>query len=242
MANMKQQWIQHIESVLVENQGQRLTPVVINGLLLQIAGSLPPFAADAPAPVPAPPDRLLPPNLRLSERFSEVTFATAPLKVALGNGLRELHELHWQETEGYRNDLELKPDYELMQRMEDAGRFLLFVMLTQSDPGATPELIGNFMVYIDRSTHTGLLVAREDTIFVKKEWRGQGRATAFMNFIHGALAKLGVTELRVDCKTSNHVAELLKRRHGYEEVSVGLVKRLDRPLYRPLERVTAEAA
>ena len=245
MSDIKTQWIKHFESVLSDNRDNRLTTAVINGLIFAVSSTLPPFAADQPpaaATGGTQVNRLLPPNIRASEKFSEVAFAVWPLETALDHGLPELHELHWQETEGYRNDLPLKPDYGLMQAMEAQGRFLLFVMCAIPNGGdVVGELVGNFMVYIDRSTHTGLLVAREDTIFVKKEWRGQGRATAFIEFIHATLAKLGVTELRIDCKTSNHVGELMKRRHGYEHVSNGYVKRLDRSLYAPLEAVKASA-
>ena len=245
MSDIKTQWIKHFESVLSDNRDNRLTTAVINGLIFAVSSTLPPFAADQPPAAAAggtQVNRLLPPDIRAHETFSEVSFTVTPLKMALQNGgLQEMHQLHWQETEDYRNDIPLQADYDLMQAMEDQGRFLLFVMYRYDASQSLTELLGNFMVYIDRSTHTGKLVAREDTIFVRKEWRGKGRGNAFIEFIHGTMAQLGVTELRATVKTMNHVGELLQRRHGYEEVGRLLVKRLDRPLYAPLEAVKASA-
>lgn len=229
MANIKQQWLDHIERTLTENQGHRLTPAMMNGLMFAMATTLPPFAADEPRPEIQAPPRLVEP-LVAHESFSEVFFTTASLAYGLEHGLQNLHELHWQETEGYRNDDVLKPDYETLAQYEAAGRLQLFLMLKKDQADPSTQAVGNFICYFDRSTHDGKLIATEDALFVLKEWRNQSRASSFIKYIHLALADAGIKELRVETKIANKAGDLLQRRFGYEHVANRYVKRLDKML------------
>jgi GNAT superfamily N-acetyltransferase len=229
------QWAANFEAVLNDNQGQRLTATLINGLMYHVLTTLNTAQPTAPPQqnVAFVQTKLVDP-LTVTQTFGDVTMAAVSLKTALEIGLRDLHEEHWKETEDYRNHTELKPDYGTLQEYEDKGMLQVFVMFPNKQLGQ-PQAVGNFICYFHRSTHNGELVANEDAIFVKKEWRGKSRSDAFIKFIHQSLADAGVKELRVEVKLTNRVGDMLLRRYGYQHVADRLSKRLDRPLYRALD-------
>lgn len=132
--------------------------------------------------------------------------------------LQPLHALHWQETEQYRHSIALNPDYEYMIDCENARKFLLFTVRTD-----TEEIIGNCMMYLSMSTHTRMLVAEEDTIFIRSDHRKGRLGIKLIRYVEDALLSLGVTEIRVTVKTVNRVGDLLKAL-GYQHTADQLTK------------------
>jgi hypothetical protein len=131
--------------------------------------------------------------------------------------LRPLHEEHWIETEKYRHQLELKPDYDAMAERERAGRLL---QITARREGM---LAGHLRLYLGQSLHTQTLFAEEDTLFLRKQHRGSFLALKMMRYGEAALLRLGVREIRANSKRTNN-ADVLMRRLGYDVVAMQFVK------------------
>lgn len=134
--------------------------------------------------------------------------------------IRPLHFDHWKETEAYRQGQDFEPDYAAFCTSEAGGRFLLF---TARHAG---KLVGNCALYLHRSTHTGQLIATEDTLFVLPAYRrGTGLGRELVKFAHAGLRQVGVREVRVTTKTINLVSKLLERM-GYSATATVLTKQL----------------
>ena len=134
--------------------------------------------------------------------------------------IKPLHLEHWRETESYRHGQPFDPDYTAFCTAEAGGRFLLF---TARHAG---KLVGNCALYLHRSTHTGQLIASEDTLFVHGAHRhGTGLGRELLKFVHEGLRLVGVREVRVSTKTTNQVTKVLQRM-GYAVTGTQLVKTL----------------
>jgi GNAT superfamily N-acetyltransferase len=141
--------------------------------------------------------------------------------------IRPLHAEHWNETEGYRHGIAMKPDYPAFMAHERSGRFKLFTVRTHEG-----KLVGNCGVYLSRSTHHQQLVATEDTLYLLPEHRRGHLARLFVEFVQTALYGAGVREIRITVKLDRQTAkpmaaERLLSRMGYEHVANELVKVLD---------------
>lgn len=130
----------------------------------------------------------------------------APVKEALTR-LHKVHEEHWKETEHYRHGLPYNPDYDRVVDMDQQGRVLLVVVEHEE----TGELVGNYGFYISRSVHTRTLMATEDTLFIAKAHRRGRLAIELMRYGEQALAMVGVRELQVSVKLTNHVGPMIER-------------------------------
>jgi hypothetical protein len=132
--------------------------------------------------------------------------------------LQPLHEEHWIETEKYRHGLELKPDYDAMAERERAGRLLQFTARRDG------MLAGHLRMYLGQSLHTQTLFAEEDTLFVRKQYRGGFMVMKLMRYAEAALLQLGVREVRANSKVGVNRADVLMRRLGYAVVAMQFVK------------------
>ena len=121
-------------------------------------------------------------------------------------------KLHWKETESYRHDQPFKPDKERFIQYSKMGVFHVFTARVDG------ELVGNFTIYTMPSMHTQEMVATEDTMFVKKEFRGKRVFFTLANYVHEELRKMGVKEITVTSKVSNPVGGLIERM-GYNLVA-----------------------
>lgn len=128
------------------------------------------------------------------ERCGSYEFAMEPMTDAVVNELRPLNLLHWQETEGYRHGLDLRPQYELLQDLNKQGRYAVF---TARKDG---KLVGDCMIHLFISTHTSTLSAKEDSLFVHPDHRVGRLAFKFVQYVRGRLEQLGVRELTVSVK------------------------------------------
>ena len=131
--------------------------------------------------------------------------------------LKPLHAAHWQETEKYRHELPLDPDYAGFIRMEAMGKL---VLLTIRKDG---ELVGQTTMKLYNSMHSQTLVANEDSLFLRADQRGSLPAMlAFIRFVRDALASVGVREVRVSSKLVNG-ADKLMIRGGFKPFATQLV-------------------
>lgn len=141
-----------------------------------------------------------------AERFADIVHELHPL-----------HEAHWFETETYRHDLELNPDYMAFIAMEKAGRLL------QATVRQNGVLVGNMRVFLHQSLHTQTPFASEDTLYLLPECRSGFLASKLIRFVERSLQVIGVKELRLSTKTANR-SDVLMRRLGYDHAINGFVK------------------
>lgn len=194
--------------VLARNAGNVLTEELRSGILFFMAEHSErsrPAAVQYPKVTPAP------------MAFRDMVFWRESIESVIEE-IKPLHLAHWQETEKYRAGLPFNPDYQAFIAAEQAGRYVLF---TVRDAGG--RLVGNCALYLNWSTHTGTLVAKEDTLFLLPDARKGGVAKEFVEYIENALSDAGVREVRLTVKTVNKVGMLMQR-WGYAHVANELVK------------------
>lgn len=154
-----------------------------------------------------------------SEQYEGFTFSVEKME-DIKSEVKPLHQMHWQETEGHRHGLELKPDYTTFERYERAGRYILFTLRNGAD------LLGNCAMYLDNSTHTQTLIATEDTLYLLPAARQGKLAAMFIAYCEQSLKQLGVKEISVSVKTMNKAGRYF-RMLGYRHVENGLTKILE---------------
>ena len=154
-----------------------------------------------------------------AEQCGEFTFAVEKIE-DIENEVRPLHQAHWDETEGHRHGLELKPDYETFARYERAGRYILFTLRRDG------RLLGNCAMYLDKSTHTQTLIATEDTLYILPEARRGRVAHKFVAYVENSLKQLGAREIHITVKTVNKAGRFFGML-GYRHVENGLTKVLE---------------
>lgn len=140
------------------------------------------------------------------------------------DNLRELHQQHWWETEGYRHGLKFNPDYQRALDLEVQGRYFLIV----ARRAETGEVVGNYGLYLSRSMHTQTLMATEDTLFITKACRRGRLGVELIRYAENALRQLGVEELNVSVKLVNSVGPMIERM-GYAPVATQYTKILKEP-------------
>lgn len=128
--------------------------------------------------------------------------------------LYPLYEEHWKETEEYRHGQELDMDKNRYIQYEDMGFFFMFTVRDGK------KLVGNMGMYVMPSMHTKKLVATEDTLFLLPEYRKNGNAFNFCNFVEDDMRKRGVIEVVMTVKTTNKAYKFCERlgfqRIGYQ--------------------------
>lgn len=119
--------------------------------------------------------------------------------------LHRLHELHYEETEGYLTGIPMDPDYEGMKDRERAGGLIQFT----ARESATGALVGNMRVYINASMHNRELFCTEDTFFLLKEHRGGFLAVRLWQYVEDAVREIvGVRGVAFDSKTANNADKM----------------------------------
>lgn len=132
--------------------------------------------------------------------------------------LKDLHRLHWMETEKYRHALPLDPDYDGFLRMEWHGDLLLFTIRKFG------ELVGQTTMKLSTSMHSGTRVANEDSLFLRADHRGNlFLMLSFIKYVTGVLEQVGVKEIRVSSKLVNGADKLMVRA-GFDPFALQLVK------------------
>jgi hypothetical protein len=195
--------IERIELALKQNIGQTLTPELVMGLIFAIR--------QAPLMLPVSPPETV---------GNGYTAAVAKLEDCFQGQLAELHKAHWRETEKHRHHQEFKPDYDRAIEIERLGGLRLYLLMH----GA--EVVGNFMVYINKSTHTQRLTASEDTLFLSAAHRKGLLAKRFVEYAHRDLKQAGIAEIHVSVKLVNKAGDFVERILGYEPVAKMYIKKL----------------
>lgn len=153
--------------------------------------------------------------------LERVTIQAEVLTPPVCDELRRIHDLHWQETEGYQHSLGKSVDYTAMIAASAVGR-LQFITARDIQ---SRRLVGNLSFWLMQSVHTGKLNANEDTLFLHPDYRGGPIAGAMLDYADLVLRDLGVELIRMGTKTVNNAHKLLER-HGYKLISYQFAKTL----------------
>ena len=192
-----------IAIALARRLGQTLTPEVALGIARELCGQI-----DATIDV---------------QQFTPLTCGKYRIQCELLRDilpeLHVLHELHYQETEQYRANIKLDPDYDSLLDRESRGRLLQFTARV----AATGELAGNLRVYLSHSMHTRTPICTEDTFYVLPQHRGGFMAVRLWQFAERCCQALGVREFYIDFKTINQAASMA-RYLGYQQVATKFAK------------------
>lgn len=125
----------------------------------------------------------------------------------------ELWGLHWQETEGYRDEQGYRPDKSGFLTMEGAGNFVEFT--ARSSDG---RLVGHLGYILHVSRHTSRLNAVEDYFYLRPEARKGLNAVRFLRFAVEVLKRAGCCQVGMSSKLTNNIGPLLKR-VGFKHVA-----------------------
>jgi hypothetical protein len=194
--------LESLRSAIGSHLGKELTP--------EVAVAIEMAATDTA-------DKSFGPEQFVPQSYRGITFQVESFRKIIDE-LHALHEAHFAETEKHLEGFALKPDYPYLFERERMGTMIQF---TARD-GA--KLAGNLRMYISRSTHTGTLVAEEDTFFLLPEYRKGFAALAFLRWVEQCLVDvIGVREIRANSKVVNKAHRLMDYR-GYRHVANQYVK------------------
>ena len=105
----------------------------------------------------------------------------------LGECLEEMKPLlkeHYKEVAMYQDHIDLNPKYDLYQKMELGGYLSVF---TARDQG---RLVGYAIFFIDTHMHyQDHAYAVNDVLYIDPEYRHEGRAVSFLDWIEKQLEK-----------------------------------------------------
>jgi len=167
-------------------------------------------------------DRCIDPARFASCNYAGLIFAAESFRDIIAE-LEPLHAAHFAETELHLEGMAMAPDYGYMAERERMGCLLQF---TARD--AAGALVGNLRMYVNRSLHTGHLMAEEDTFYLAPAARRGRNAIEFVRYVERALAQLDeVVEVSANTKTSNKMARLFPYM-GYRHVANQFTKILRR--------------
>lgn len=182
-----------LSAVLAQHvDGASLDQATASAILTEVLDAVYPGAVDTRTVAP--------------ERVGSYTIACERLS-RVEHEVRPLHFEHWSETETHRHELTCNPDYERGRWLELQGRYLL-IGVRHADSG---QLVGNYGLYLSRSTQTQKLIATEDTMFISRAHRKGRLGVALIRYVERALATLGVEELQVSVKQVNAVGQMIER-------------------------------
>ena len=72
------------------------------------------------------------------------------------------------------------------------------------------ELVGQFVVQVYPSMHTGALTATDDTWFLTKDYRKGRNALKFLKYVEEDLRLQGVKELHISVKEANGISRIME--------------------------------
>ena len=146
-----------------------------------------------------------------------LTFQVEPLTDAWPE-LVEMHQQHWREIEAHRGPF--APELERYLVHERLGGFVLF---TARDDG---RLVGSLGVFLIPSRHTQRLIASEDYLYLRPEYRRGWNAAKLIATAEQYCWNRGAEEIEV-MATGDRVGALL-RALDYEPSAVQYSKRRKR--------------
>lgn len=184
---------------LAARLGQVLTPEIAAELDAAVPRSVRGSAGGAPVPLD-----VLPPE---TSEAHGVTLALERFEACLEE-LDQLHIDQWQEVETALAQFPMRPNYAAMIADEQAGR--LVQVIARNIFG---QAVGNLRFYLTTSRHRGVLIATEDTLFIRQDARSDvWLASRMVDFAERAARALGAKILYVNSKVSNGADALMRRR------------------------------
>jgi hypothetical protein len=157
--------------------------------------------------------------LSANGNFENLTFHHERFHLCVQD-VEELCRAHWAETEGHRNDHEMKPNWPYFIDREAHGAYTQFV--ARNEDG---EMVGHMGTEIMRSTQDGRLFAKENALYFKPEYRNGKNALAFGQYCEQCLAAYGVEDLHCSTRDNNNADKLLIRL-GFDRIGSLFIKRL----------------
>lgn len=119
---------------------------------------------------------------------------------------QDLIEQHWEEIALNKDKIKLNPNWDAYKQLEGIGAFRIF---TARDEG---KLVGYFAVFVEPNLHyQDHLFARNDVIFLQKEYRKGFCGTRLIKFAEKCLKEDGVSVLMINTKTHKDFSPVLER-------------------------------
>jgi len=87
------------------------------------------------------------------------------------------------------------------------------------------EIVGQAGMYVSPSMHSQVLIATEDTWYLKPEYRKGSNALRFLRFVENDLKSIGVQEIHMTSTLANKSGKIMLAR-GYTHVLNGYLKEL----------------
>ncbi len=137
--------------------------------------------------------------------------------------LRPLHESHYNETETLYLDTPFDASYDRYKASEEIGQFVLFTIRVDS------TLVGYVQYYVFNDMHTRVKQAREDALFIAKEYRGKKFAPRLLSYAEDALRQLGCSYIGMSSKApvgGPDVGPFLEK-NGYKPIAIFYSKKLE---------------
>jgi len=147
-----------------------------------------------------------------------ITFNVEPVLDCKEEMLSLLDE-HYEELTLNKHVVKLNPNWEEYDRREKQGKF---VYITASDEG---KLIGYSAWFVDYHIHyADLLVASNDVIFLKKEYRQGMTGIKLIKYSEKVMREMGVNKITWHIKESNDFRPILQRMgYNIEDIIVGKI-------------------
>lgn len=135
------------------------------------------------------------------------------------NEIKPLIEAHYDEIAKYK-DIPLDPDWDLYRKLEEVGILKAFSCRATDDN----SLIGYAIYFVKPHIHyRSMLLAQQDILFIKKEFRGRG--IAFILWCDEQLKAMGCTVSMHHVKAEHNFGRMLER-IGYELMDLIYTRRL----------------
>lgn len=160
-----------------------------------------------------------------TEAYNGYTFGIEKISDMLAE-FRANVDLHWDETEALYRQAVGNPNYKAYMQLERDGKFAVFTIRHQE----TGALVGQLAFYIYESMHNvGIIEAREDEFFIRKEHRGGRLAHKIYDYAEKCCKQMGVTQISMSCKAPAGGPDLDKflRRKGFNPAAISYFKFLE---------------
>lgn len=119
---------------------------------------------------------------------------------------QHLIEQHWEEIALNKDKIKLNPNWDAYKKLEGIGAFRIF---TARDEG---KLVGYFAVFVEPNLHyQDHLFARNDVIFLQKEYRKGFCGARLIKFAEKCLKEDGVSVLMINTKVHKDFSPVLER-------------------------------
>lgn len=138
--------------------------------------------------------------------------------------IKPILQSHYQEIAKHK-DIPLEPDWEMYKAMQSLGILKIFTVRTEPDDEIGPgELVGYGIYFVKKHLHySSCLVANQDILFMKKEYRGKGMR--FINWCDEQLKAMGCHMTIQHVKAAHNFGPMLEKMN-YELMDLIYTRRL----------------